>query len=109
MDLFVADPNIREEEIYQLLDEPYSRANTDVLMRADVVDKSKAEPDLRRTDADFPVAWIKNFGKGRVFYGSLGHTSDSWDDPRYQKLYLEAIKWVTGLSQYPVRPHPIAK
>jgi type 1 glutamine amidotransferase len=28
---------------------------------------------VRRTDGDFPLAWAKNYGKGRVFYSSLGH------------------------------------
>lgn len=108
MNLFAANPRIVGEEIYQLLDEPYSRADADVLLRADVGGKSKTEPDLRRTDGDFPVAWIKHHGRGRVFYGSLGHSAESWDDPRYQTLYLEAIKWATGMTDYPVRPHPIA-
>ena len=107
MDLFVADPSIKDEEIYQLLDEPYSRATEDVLARADVSPFSKTEPDLRRTDNDFPVAWIKNYGAGRVFYGALGHSAESWDDPRYQTLYLDAIKWVTKVFDYPIRPHPI--
>ena len=62
---------------------------------------------IHRTDGDFPVAWIKTYGKGRVFSSTFGHSDQSWDDPRVQTLYLEAIKWVLGLSDYEVKPHPM--
>jgi hypothetical protein len=29
-----------------------------------------------------------------------------WDDPRVQRMYLEAIKWVLRLTDAPVQPHP---
>ncbi len=32
---------------------------------------------------DWPVAWTRTQGKGRVFYTSLGHREDMWD-PTYQ-------------------------
>lgn len=38
---------------------------------------------------------------------TLGHSDQSWDDPRVQALYLEAIKWAMGLTDYPVQPHPM--
>ena len=34
------------------------------------------------TPGDYPVAWTKLHGKGRVFYTSLGHREDVWD-PAY--------------------------
>ena len=36
---------------------------------------------MHRTDADFPVAWTKTYGKGRVFYSTLGHPRELWDTP----------------------------
>ena len=59
-------------------------------------------------NADFPVAWIKQYGNGRVFSSTFGHSDQAWDDPRVQTLYLEAAKWVLKLTDYPVRPHPMA-
>jgi type 1 glutamine amidotransferase len=46
-----------------------------------------------RPDHDFAIAWAKSYGKGRVFYSSLGHTRAAWQDPEVRKMYLEAIKW----------------
>ena len=51
---------------------------------------------VHRQDRDFAVAWAKMYGKGRVFYSTFGHTDESWDDPRVQTMYLEAIKWAIG-------------
>jgi len=32
-------------------------------------------------DKDCALAWAKTYGKGRVFYSSLGHTKLSWSSP----------------------------
>jgi type 1 glutamine amidotransferase len=79
---------------------PFSREKVHVLASLDAskLDFSKAQ-NLHRTDKDFPVAWTKSYGKGRVFYSTFGHAAETWDDPRVQKMYLEAIKWSMGLSQ----------
>jgi type 1 glutamine amidotransferase len=44
--------------------------------------------------ADLPLAWQKAHGSGRVFYTALGHRSEVWDDTRFRKHILEAVRWV---------------
>jgi type 1 glutamine amidotransferase len=78
----------------------------DVLARLDAGKLDLTHPGVKRTDRDFPIAWIKSYGNGRVFSSTLGHTEASWDDPRVQAIYLEGIKWVLHLSSGEVRPHP---
>ena len=63
-------------------------------------------PASTATDHDFAVAWSKIYGKGRVFYSTLGHTTEAWDDPDIQKMYFEAIKWVLGMTQGSTASHP---
>ena len=46
------------------------------------------------------------YGKGRVFYSTLGHTEESWDDPDIRKMYFEAIKWVLGMTEGSTASHP---
>lgn len=79
---------------------PYKRANVHVLARLDAskLDFSAAG-GLHRTDRDFPVAWTKSYGKGRVFYSTFGHLPETWDDPRVQKMYFEAIQWALGSKE----------
>ena len=45
---------------------------------------------------NFPITWARNYGKGRVFYTSMGHREDVWENPMYQGLLLGALGWATG-------------
>jgi type 1 glutamine amidotransferase len=53
---------------------------------------------------DYPVAWTKMVGQGRVFYTSLGHREDVWENPVYQKHILEGIRWALGLVEADATP-----
>jgi type 1 glutamine amidotransferase len=92
------------DEMYQYR-APYSREKVDVLARLDQSKLDLGNRNVKRTDADFPVAWIKRYGKGRVFSSTLGHPDAVWDDPRAQTMYLEGIKWVLRLTEGEPRPH----
>jgi type 1 glutamine amidotransferase len=50
------------------------------------------------------VAWAKSYGKGRVFYSTLGHLPESWDNPVVQRMYFEAIRWALRLSDGDATP-----
>jgi type 1 glutamine amidotransferase len=94
------------DEMYQYR-APYSREKVDVLARLDASKLDLTNRNVKRTDGDFPVAWVKTYGKGRVFSSTLGHPDAAWDDARVQTMYLEAIKWVLRLTDAPVQPHPL--
>jgi type 1 glutamine amidotransferase len=100
---------ILRDEIYVPTASPYGRDKVDVLARMDATKVNMKIPDLRRTDGDLPVAWVKNYGKGNVFYSTLGHPDEAWDNPLIQQMYLEAIKWSLGLVSYTPQPHPLRK
>lgn len=72
-----------------------------------------------KTPGDFPIAWSKEYGSGRVFYTSLGHREDVWDAETpdtfkrensaevaaaYQKHLLGGIKWALGLEAGDAKP-----
>ncbi len=99
----------------RLYDEMYSprqwsRDKLNVLMRLDEskLDYEKPQYGLKsvREDKDQAIAWAKMYGKGRVFYSSLGHTKEAWDDPLVRKMYLEGIRWVMGRTEGSVASHP---
>ena len=68
----------------------------------------------------FPVAWVRSFGNGRVFYTSLGHREDMWSiDPdlpnrinpvetaqQFRKHLLGGLRWAAGLENSPAEPNP---
>ena len=43
--------------------------------------------------------------KGRVFYTSMGHREDVWENPKYQGLLLGALGWITGQTELDVSQH----
>jgi uncharacterized protein len=97
------------DEIYVPTNASYSRKDVDVLARVDATKVDLKVRDLHRTDGDFPVAWVKKYGKGNVFYSTFGHPDAAWDDPRVQTMYFEAIRWALGLVEYTPRPHPLMR
>ena len=111
--IIVEDPNfpgmrqwarsfVLRDEIYQMKD--FSRDSVRVLMSLDAHKLDLTNPKAHRADHDFAVTWAKTYGKGRVYYSTLGHPEDNWDDPRLQQMYLEAIKWAMGLVDADVTP-----
>jgi uncharacterized protein len=96
---------VLRDEIYQIKD--YSRDKVRVLMRLDPTKLDLKRKNVHRTDGDFAVTWAKAYGKGRVFYSSLGHVPENWDDPSLQKMYTEAIKWALGLISADATPQPM--
>ena len=51
-----------------------------------------------KVPGDYPVAWCKEYGKGRVFYTALGHRPDVWKSLVYQQHLLGGIRWALGLD-----------
>ena len=47
-----------------------------------------------------PVAWTKQYGKGRVFYCSLGHSVDILSDPTTLKLVTRGTLWAARHAEY---------
>jgi uncharacterized protein len=92
------------DEIYQV--KAFSRASSRVLMRLDAGKLDLANPRVHRADRDFAVAWAKMYGRGRVFYTTLGHVEANWDKPEMQALMTGAIKWALRLVDADVTPRP---
>lgn len=40
-----------------------------------------------------PVVWKRRFGKGRVFYSSLGHVVDEFDVPQMRTIFERGALW----------------
>lgn len=95
------------DEIYQMKN--YSRDKLRVLMRLDADKLDLQNKNVHRTDRDFAVTWAKMYGKGRVYYTTLGHVEENWDKPEFQKMLIDAIKWSMNLENADVTPRPLPK
>jgi type 1 glutamine amidotransferase len=61
---------------------------------------------VRRKDADFPVIWARNYGKGRVLYNGLGHVPALWERPDLRRMWTEMILWSMGATPGNATPRP---
>jgi len=98
---------VLRDEIYQVKN--YSRAKVRVLMRLDASKLDLGNKNVHRADRDFAVTWAKMYGKGRVFYTSLGHVQNNWDKPEFQEMITEAIRWATGITNADIKPQLLPK
>ena len=94
----------KHDEIYQ--PKAWSRDKVNVLLSLDPTKLDYNNPRVHRADHDFAVAWTKMYGNGHVFYSTLGHTVEAWDDPDIRTMYFEAIKWSLGLTEVSTTTHP---
>ena len=46
-----------------------------------------------------PVVWKKMYGKGLVFYSSLGHVAKDFDIPQALIIMKRGILWAAGINQ----------
>ncbi|CAA6693563.1 MULTISPECIES: ThuA domain-containing protein [unclassified Lentimonas] len=83
------------EEIYQFRSEPYSRENLRILLHLDP-ERSDKVKGMSREDNDYPVAWVKGVGEGRMFYTSIGHNDHIFANPLMLKHYLAGIQFACG-------------
>lgn len=52
---------------------------------------------------DYPMAFVLNYGKGRVFHSVLGHDLKSITVPGVAALYRRGTAWASGLEPVPDR------
>ena len=50
---------------------------------------------MERVEGDHhePWTWVKEYGKGKVFYTAYGHDERTWNHPGFQNLIKEGILW----------------
>ncbi len=92
------------EEWYNLTD--YSRDTIRVLLRLDLSTVPSLPESVVANGGDFPVAWAREYGNGRVFASTFAHEASAWDSPLIQQMYFEAIKWALKITDGDATPRP---
>ncbi|MEO6803004.1 MAG: ThuA domain-containing protein [Granulicella sp.] len=94
------------DEFYQ--SSGFSPEKSRILLRLDTtkLDKTKAR-GMKAADYPYALAWARMYGKGRVFYATFAHSPSTWDNPKIQEMYLQAIRWALGEVNADVTPIPV--
>ena len=96
------------DEIYRTDPPLYSREKQLVLMSLDMSDPTTRNVNgFKPTDADTGISWIKTWGKGRLFYCSLGHNDHIFWNPALLQYYLGGIQFALGDYKVDTTPKPI--
>ncbi len=95
------------DEVFQF-QAPYSRSKLRVLLSIDTertdMNSSRRFLPERAADKDFAISWIRNYGKGRVFYSSLGHNSHVFWNAPVLAHFLAGIQFALGDLAADARP-----
>jgi type 1 glutamine amidotransferase len=87
------------DEFFRFQD-PYSRDLVRVLLSIDTektdMEQGRAFGEVIRQDNDYPVAWVRQYGKGRIFYCTIAHHPQVFWDPIMLEFYLDAIQYALG-------------
>ncbi|QDT64916.1 Trehalose utilization [Calycomorphotria hydatis] len=87
-----------KDEIYQYRN--WQPENVRVLMSLDMVSNKIKKP------YQVPVAWCRDFGKGKIFYNNLGHNEATWTKKPFLDSTVAAVKWITGEVSADATPNP---
>jgi type 1 glutamine amidotransferase/sugar phosphate isomerase/epimerase len=88
--------------------DPYSRRRVRVLLSIDNAktdaNQGAARGAVFRQDNDYALAWVRQYGRGRVFYCTIAHNPDVFWDPRMLEFYLAATQFALGDLPAPTIP-----
>ncbi len=92
------------------LEEWYSLKNfapdLHVLLVQDTSTMNKTGGNAQAYDRpNYPSTWVHRYGKGRVFFTSMGHRDDIWTNPVFQQVLLGGINWALGNVKADIRPN----
>jgi uncharacterized protein len=95
------------DEIFRFKD-PSPRSKVHVLLSIDVaktdMNQGKCSSNCVSEDGEYPISWVRGYGKGRVFYCSLGHNPYVFWDTRVLQHYLAGIQFALGDLKASVKP-----
>lgn len=68
-----------------------------VLLTVEIdIESSRPWNGYKRPDNVYPVTWIRSYGKGRVFYCSLGHMPETFMTPEIVGHFLAGVQFMLG-------------
>lgn len=101
-------PEFEHADEYFRYGEPYSRNRVRVLLSIDNAKTAALQGVDRlrqfRDDDDYAVAWVRNYGRGRVFYSSMAHHPSDFQHPELLRFYLAATQFALGDLPAPTIP-----
>ena len=96
----IDDFDLKKTEQYYMLIDP----NIKVLAISEFLRESYEKPKKKEnkvTGSSMPVVWKKNYGKGRIFYSSIGHNLTDFDVPEVLRIQMRGFRWAAEGKYHP--------
>jgi uncharacterized protein len=89
------DPIVKGLQDFKMHSEQYYM-HTDPVNEVLVTTTFSGQHDEWVKGSVMPVAWKRAYGKGRVFYSSLGHVAKDFDVPEAKEIMRRGMLWAAG-------------
>jgi type 1 glutamine amidotransferase len=99
---FPGAPSVKD---FDLLEEWYALKNFAPDLHVILVQETEGMKGIMYQRPNFPATWAHPYKKGRVFYTSMGHREDVWQNPIFQALLLGGLNWAVGNVQADITPN----
>jgi type 1 glutamine amidotransferase len=91
---------VHQDEFYRFAEGTPSRDAVRVLMSIDVektdMNQGRGCGSCARSDNDYPLTWVRSYGKGRVFYTALGHAPSFFMRRDLNEFFFAGLQFVLG-------------
>jgi uncharacterized protein len=105
----VADPKFPGVEKlgagFNMHEEWYSLKNFAPDMHVILVQDTKGMRNADYARPPYPATWARKHGEGRVFYTSMGHREDVWQNPTFESVLIGGLNYILGRIDADVTPN----
>jgi type 1 glutamine amidotransferase len=102
-------PGTRDLHDFELMEEWYALKNFAPDLHVILVQETQG---MQNTGGNwmydrpsYPATWARKHDKGRVFYTSMGHREDVWENPLFQEVLVGGLSWAFGNVVADVTPN----
>ena len=88
----LVDPNIKVLAVSEFMKDTYHKSDSLKLEQIDYLDID-VENEIK--GSVIPVVWKKYYGKGRIFYSSIGHNLSDFDIPEVMNIQMRGFRWAS--------------
>jgi len=64
---------------------------------------AKSSPKMPKM---IPLCWVREYGKGRIFYTNFGNGEAAWGDAQFRSHILGGVRWALKLDDGSAEPNP---
>jgi uncharacterized protein len=90
---------------FEMLEEWYAFCKFAPDLHVLLVQETTGMHDAPYARPPYPATWAHMYGKGRVFFTSMGHREDVWTNPKFQQVLLGGLAWAAHNADADVTPN----